>query len=177
MPGGLSAFNPRERSYTPTGFKETVTPRAMTVAEIEATIAEYRAAPANARRAGFDGVEIHALGSFLIPQFLNPRPNRRTDGYGGDRVARRRLLLEIIDAVAEPWYGKRVGCGWRRIGSLANAVIDTGIADAVSFARHFIANPDLVTRFALGRELATGDTATYYTGGVDGYLDCPVSGW
>lgn len=58
-----------------------------------------------------------------------------------------------------------------------NAVIDTGIADAVSFARHFIANPDLVTRFALGRELATGDTATYYTGGVDGYLDCPVSGW
>lgn len=117
MPGGLSAFNPRERSYTPTGFKETVTPRAMTVAEIEATIAEYRAAPANARRAGFDGVEIHALGSFLIPQFLNPRLNRRTDGYGGDRVARRRLLLEIIDAVAEPWYGKRVGCGWRRIGS------------------------------------------------------------
>ena len=47
----------------------------------------------------------------------------------------------------------------------------------MSFATHFIANPDLVTRFAMNRELATGDPGTYYTGGAGGYVDYPVSGW
>ncbi|WP_307662466.1 hypothetical protein [Streptomyces sp. V1I1] len=40
-----------------------------------------------------------------------------------------------------------------------------------------IANPDLVTRFALGRDLAAGDPATYYSGAADGYVDHPVSNW
>lgn len=58
-----------------------------------------------------------------------------------------------------------------------NAVIEAGIADAVSFAARFIANPDLVARFALGRDLGTGDPATYYIGGAGGYVDYPVSDW
>ena len=58
-----------------------------------------------------------------------------------------------------------------------NALIAAGAADAVSFSRHFIANPDLVTRFALGREPARSDPATYYTGGAKGYVDYPVSSW
>jgi N-ethylmaleimide reductase len=40
-----------------------------------------------------------------------------------------------------------------------------------SYARHFVANPDLVTPFALGRELVAGDPATYYSGGITGYLE------
>ncbi|ADJ42785.1 N-ethylmaleimide reductase [Amycolatopsis mediterranei S699] len=52
-----------------------------------------------------------------------------------------------------------------------NAVIEAGIADAVSFARHFIANPDLVTRFALGLPIAPADPATYYGGGAAGYVE------
>ncbi|MBL1092242.1 MULTISPECIES: hypothetical protein [Streptomyces] len=36
-------------------------------------------------------------------------------------------------------------------------------------------NPDLVIRFALGRELAAGDPSTYYTGDARGYVDYPVS--
>ena len=59
----------------------------------------------------------------------------------------------------------------------ANAAIGTGTADAVSFGAHFVANPDLVTRFALGRELASGDPATYYSGGTRGYVDYPASEW
>ncbi|WP_246113789.1 alkene reductase [Streptomyces montanus] len=245
-PVGPSAVNPHEMSFTPGGFKETVTPREMTVAEIEKTVEDYRVASENARRAGFDGVEIHAIGSFLIPQFLSPRLNLRTDAYGGDAVRRRRLLLDIVAAAAAAWGGRGVGVRlspyWtsgdaftadeatlahydelvselddhpvayvhlrgrdvaepgatpdfdciaryrqRFSGPLianngfdrtsGNAVVEAGVADAVSFATHFIANPDLVARFALDRQLATGDQDTYYTGGAAGYVDYPVTEW
>lgn len=72
LPAGPSAVNPQEMSFTPEGPKETVTPRALTAAEIATTIANYRQAARNARRAGFDGLEIHAQGSHLVAQFLNP---------------------------------------------------------------------------------------------------------
>ena len=84
----------------------TVTPREMTLADISTAISDYGSAAANARRAGFDGVEIAANGTYLIPQFLNPRLNRRADGYGADR---HRLALEIVDAVAAAWDARRVG--------------------------------------------------------------------
>ncbi|MET9544684.1 hypothetical protein ABZY36_05100 [Streptomyces sp. NPDC006627] len=45
----------------------------------------------------------------------------------------------------------------------ADTAVREGVADAVSFARHFVANPDLVSRFAPGRESAAGDPATYWT--------------
>ncbi len=54
--------------------------------------------------------------------------------------------------------------------STASAAIESALADAVSFARHFIANPDLVTRFALGQELAAGDKSFNYAGGPVGYV-------
>jgi 2,4-dienoyl-CoA reductase-like NADH-dependent reductase (Old Yellow Enzyme family) len=49
-----------------------------------------------------------------------------------------------------------------------------GHADAVSIGRLFIANPDLVHRIALGAPLNEGDTATYYSGGAEGYVDYPT---
>ncbi len=55
-----------------------------------------------------------------------------------------------------------------------NALVEAGLADAVSFAARFIANPDLVSRLALGHELAAPDRATYYRGGRRGYVDYPV---
>ncbi|AGP61536.1 hypothetical protein M271_50905 [Streptomyces rapamycinicus NRRL 5491] len=55
----------------------------MTAADIATTIDTYRQAAANALRAGFDGLEIHAQASHLVAQFLNPRLNQRTDAYGG----------------------------------------------------------------------------------------------
>ena len=47
-------------------------------------------------------------------------------------------------------------------------------ADAVSFARHFIANPNLVERFENNRELAEFDRKTLYSGGAEGYSDYPA---
>jgi 2,4-dienoyl-CoA reductase-like NADH-dependent reductase (Old Yellow Enzyme family) len=52
--------------------------------------------------------------------------------------------------------------------------IAQGHADAVSIGRPFIANPDLVERIALGSMLSTGDSASYYSGGADGYIDYPT---
>ncbi|MFC8826621.1 alkene reductase [Streptomyces sp. NPDC057137] len=116
LPAGPSAVNPGEKSFTPTGPKDTLTPRAYTAAEIADTIADYRRAAQNARRAGFDGVELHAQGSHLIPQFLNPRLNRRTDAYGGSGEKRARFLLDILEAVSDVWGGDRVSVklspGW-----------------------------------------------------------------
>ncbi|MFG1342459.1 alkene reductase [Xanthobacter autotrophicus] len=51
------------------------------------------------------------------------------------------------------------------------AALDAGKADAISFGRPFIANPDLPRRFAKGLALTPDDMATWYTGGSAGYVD------
>ena len=55
----------------------------------------------------------------------------------------------------------------------ASNVIESGTADAVSFARFFVANPDLVERFRRGADLAGFDRKTLYTPGARGYTDYP----
>jgi 2,4-dienoyl-CoA reductase-like NADH-dependent reductase (Old Yellow Enzyme family) len=57
----------------------------------------------------------------------------------------------------------------------AKAAIASGAADAIGFGRPFIANPDLVRRFAEGLPLAPDDMSTWYSQGREGYLDYPVS--
>jgi N-ethylmaleimide reductase len=54
-----------------------------------------------------------------------------------------------------------------------NKIIADGLADLVSFATPFIANPDLVDRFAFSLPLAVADQATYYTGEERGFTDYP----
>ncbi|MDT0495734.1 NADPH-dependent 2,4-dienoyl-CoA reductase, partial [Streptomyces griseus] len=46
--------------------------------------------------AGYDGVEIMGSEGYLLNQFLAPRTNRRTDGYGGTPANRRRLPVQIV---------------------------------------------------------------------------------
>lgn len=58
----------------------------------------------------------------------------------------------------------------------AEAALQAGQAQAVSFARHFIGNPDLVRRMREGLPLAKFDRRTLYTAGAEGYLDCPPHG-
>jgi len=55
----------------------------------------------------------------------------------------------------------------------AETVVEQGGAQAVSFGRSFIANPDLVARFASGAALAEAEPATFYGGGAKGYVDYP----
>ncbi|MGD9150747.1 MAG: alkene reductase, partial [Desulfobacterales bacterium] len=72
-----------DQIHTPLGKKDYETPRAMTVDDIEATVNDYRTAAANAKEAGFSGVEVHSANGYLINQFLDSKTNLRTDHYGG----------------------------------------------------------------------------------------------
>ncbi|WNV86251.1 NADH:flavin oxidoreductase/NADH oxidase family protein [Umezawaea sp. Da 62-37] len=74
-------------------------PRAMGEAEIAEVIGRFAVTAARAEAAGFDGVEIHAAHGYLISQFLSPRTNLRTDGWGGSPTGRVRFLLAVVDAV------------------------------------------------------------------------------
>ena len=86
-----------------------VTPRALDIEEIPGIIAAYRHGAENARKAGFDGVELHGANGYLLDQFLQDGSNHRTDAYGGPVENRARLLLEVTDAVIGVWGAGRVG--------------------------------------------------------------------
>ena len=74
-------------------------PRALETDEIPGVIAAYRKGAENAKKAGFDGVELHGANGYLLDQFLQDGSNHRTDAYGGTREKRARLMLEAADAV------------------------------------------------------------------------------
>lgn len=221
-------------------MKPYVVPREMDAADIARALESYATGAANARRAGFDGVEIHAANGYLIDQFLQSKTNHRTDGYGSDVNGRTRFLAEVIGAVCSEIAPDRVGMrvsptSERKgmgdenpdaltgaIGSIAQkagmayvhliepiasgfmekpdrpvmdklraaysgAVIQNGSfdaqtadefiaagqADAVSFGRPYIANPDLVTRFRQSLPLAEADFDYAYVGDEKGYIDYP----
>lgn len=69
--------------------------RALTVDEIDRLLEDYEAAAMRAKRAGFDGVQIHMAHGYLLAQFLSPYTNHRIDEYGGSLDQRIRLLCEV----------------------------------------------------------------------------------
>mgnify|MGYP003627048580 FL=1 len=85
------------------------TPRALSTAEVEQVIEDYRKGAENAKKAGFDGVEIHGANGYLLDQFLQTSTNLRDDIYGGSLENRARLMLAVTDAVVSVWGSDRVG--------------------------------------------------------------------
>lgn len=69
-----------------------VMPRELDQPLIDEIVAGYAAAARRLHEAGLDGVEVVASHGYLPAQFLNPRVNRRKDGYNGDLDARLRFL-------------------------------------------------------------------------------------
>jgi 2,4-dienoyl-CoA reductase-like NADH-dependent reductase (Old Yellow Enzyme family) len=80
------------------GSKE---PRELLSDEISEIIERFATAAAVAKKAGFDGVQLHGCHGMLISQFLSPLTNRRDDGWGGDSRRRMRFVLEVLRAVRE----------------------------------------------------------------------------
>jgi len=77
------------------------TPRAMTADEVEGLIASFRNSASLARKAGFDGVEIHGANHYAVHQFFSPRANHRTDHWGGTLSRRMNFPLAVAQAVRE----------------------------------------------------------------------------
>lgn len=109
LPLAPSALNPEVKSYTPDGFKDTVTPKEMTLEDIENTKQEFVQAAKNAMEAGFDGVEIHSSNGYLFHQFFSGSSNIRKDGYGGSRENRTKFFFEVLDAMKEVMPENRIG--------------------------------------------------------------------
>jgi N-ethylmaleimide reductase len=108
-PVGPSALAAAGKIYTANGAEPYVEPQALSVGGITTIIAEFADAAARARRAGFDGIEIHGANGYLVDQFLRDGSNIRTDRYGGSVENRARFLFEIIEAAREYWPIDRIG--------------------------------------------------------------------
>ncbi|MDB5556248.1 MAG: 12-oxophytodienoate reductase, partial [Rhizobium sp.] len=93
-------------------------PRALETGEIAGIVAAYRRGAENAVAAGFDGVELHGANGYLIEQFLQSRSNQRTDRYGGSIGNRTRLLIEVVEELANAVGADRVGV---RLSPFGNA--------------------------------------------------------
>jgi 2,4-dienoyl-CoA reductase-like NADH-dependent reductase (Old Yellow Enzyme family)/thioredoxin reductase len=72
------------------------TPHALSVDEIAQIVEQFGDCALRAKKAGFDGVEVHGGHGYLIAQFMSPYSNKRFDRYGGNLANRMRLPLEII---------------------------------------------------------------------------------
>ena len=110
------------------------TPRALELSEIVQIVADYRKAAENAKRAGFDGIEIHAANGYLLQQFLEDKTNHRTDRYGGSIENRARLLFEVLDAVSDVWPADRIGVRLSPFSSVG----DVADSDPMSLYTHVI---------------------------------------
>jgi 2,4-dienoyl-CoA reductase-like NADH-dependent reductase (Old Yellow Enzyme family) len=84
-------------------------PRALELDEIAGVVEAYRKGAENAKKAGFDGVELHGANGYLLDQFLQDGSNKRTDAYGGSIENRARLMLEAVDAAVSVFGPGRVG--------------------------------------------------------------------
>jgi N-ethylmaleimide reductase len=122
QPAGSTPVGPSEVphggvAYTTAGWVPNTPNRALTIAEIEGLVEQFRAAAVRGKAAGFDGVELHAANGYLFDQFLQDGSNKRTDIYGGSFENRARFLLDATRAVIEVWGSDRVAV---RIGPSGN---------------------------------------------------------
>ena len=109
LPVAPSALKPNGQIFTYTGLQDFEKPRALAIEEIPGIIADYVSAAENAKRAGFDGVEIHSANGYLLDQFIRDSTNHRQDQYGGDIGNRMRLLIEVTEQIVAVWGNDRVG--------------------------------------------------------------------
>jgi N-ethylmaleimide reductase len=172
-PVAPSAIAARTKTYDGTGFAEVSPPRALELAEIPRILHDYARATANAKAAGFDGVEIHGANGYLIDQFLRDGSNTRTDAYGGSIENRTRFLVEVVQAVCGAWDAGHVGL---RLSPFT-ASNDISDSDPMALFTHAIGQ---INRFGLAylhlvegqtggsRELAAGCDIATLRAGFDG---------
>jgi 2,4-dienoyl-CoA reductase-like NADH-dependent reductase (Old Yellow Enzyme family) len=163
------ALTARELESLRQGFRERVTDTDVAaVRDLPATLpAIFASAAVRARKAGFDGVELHYAHAYTMASFLSAR-NTRDDGYGGAPEQRIRLPLEVLEAVrAQVGRAFPVGCRM-----LAEDCIESGstVEDAEYFAtRLAAAGVDFISlsrggKFEDASQPKIGEVAYPYTG-------------
>ncbi|UNU44242.1 alkene reductase [Sphingopyxis sp. YF1] len=108
QPVSASATQGIGRAHTPVGRRDLEVARPLELDEIPRVIADYARAAENAKKAGFDGVQLHGANGYLIDQFLRDNANLRDDDYGGPVENRIRLLREVTEALIGVWGADRV---------------------------------------------------------------------
>jgi N-ethylmaleimide reductase len=108
-PVSASATTAPGHAHTFEGRKDYHPARALQTDEIARVVADYAHAAENAKRAGFDGVQLHGANGYLVDQFLRDSTNLRTDRYGGSAENRTRFLREVLEALIGVWGADRVG--------------------------------------------------------------------
>ncbi|MFR9062752.1 MAG: hypothetical protein ACLVJO_02730 [[Clostridium] scindens] len=74
-------------------------PHEMTTQEVEEMVEKFGDAALRAKKAGFDGVQIHGGHGYLVCEFASAYSNKRIDKYGGNLVNRMRFPVEIIQNI------------------------------------------------------------------------------
>lgn len=78
-----------------------ITPEPFTTEQVRMLIDEFADAAVRARKAGFDGVQIHGAHGYLFSKWLSPRYNKRTDEYGGSVANNARVIVETLKAIKD----------------------------------------------------------------------------
>jgi len=107
-PVSASATTAPDHAHTPTGRKPHEQARAATKDDIARIVDDYGRAAANAKAAGFDGVQLHGANGYLIDQFIRSSSNLRDDDYGGPAENRVRLMREVLERLIDVWGAGRV---------------------------------------------------------------------
>lgn len=160
-PVAPSAIRPSGQAVTYAGMRDFTTPRPVEPGEVPGLVAQFQNAAEMARRAGFDGVEVHGGNGYLIGQFLRDGSNRRTDRYGGSAQNRMRFLSEVLDAVTGTWPPGRVGVRLTPENSF-NSMSDSG---PQAHFGYFLEQPG--ARGLAYAHLVEGDMTTKSAGTVD----------
>ncbi len=110
--------------------KDAATPKEMNLDDINKCIEDFQKAALRAKKAGFDGVEIHSAHGYLLNEFYSPLTNRRSDEFGGNLTNRIHLHLMIIKAIRQvvgddyPLALRLGACDFMENGSTLQDAID-----------------------------------------------------
>ena len=93
----VSTFGPSEIKEPFNGL----IPKALTIDQIKSIVTEFGQAALRAKKARFDGIQIHAAHGYLLSKFLSPVFNKRNDEYGGNIENNARIILEVVNEIKE----------------------------------------------------------------------------
>ena len=131
----VSGMEPVAPSAVPSDSSHII-PRELERIEIQHLVALFGEAARRARKAGFDGIEVHGAHGYLLNLFTSPLTNRRSDEYGGSFEGRIRFPLEIVKEVR-----KAVGSDFPvlyRLGASDGEGRGITIAESQTFAQRLV---------------------------------------